>query len=485
MKALVKKGLTPKQAVDFAYKKFPVMQTMHDEIYGQLGNEMVRGYGGDLPHEAIADALALSWTGDGLTLSDRTTAGSKIVKGFVRSTIEQEIRRGTNYKKLALKLFNGYKQGGLIPEQDIPKFMSKLIRASVGPGYNQKAFDRDFSKVEKQVAKLNTPGMRAAYTALLGAIEARNDQKLNKAIYGATHERTRYFAERIARTEMARAYNDGAMAKYREDDDIEAVQWKLSSAHPCYDICDLYANADLYGLGKGVFPKDKVPMLPAHPNCMCHLKPVVVSQSTKRLPHERFEQGAREYISTASKAHRERLFGKHGSKLVESGSPVLNHLRNYNAEKLKTRLTLPVIKELDRVTVSGNTYVVDGKHVFIDHTAEERMIAEVLARHLKAEVHLIPRVSHPPNVRTPDYLINGDGYDLKTPLGSGKNTVFDIIKHGKGQANNFIVNIDKTPLSRKDVLKQIDRVFTNTRTDFVHKVVVIENGKVITIKRRT
>ena len=113
------------------------------------------------------------------------------------------------------------------------------------------------------------------------------------------------------------------------------------------------------------------------------------------------------------------------------------------------------------------------------------MIAEVLARHLKAEVHLIPRVSHPPNVRTPDYLINGDGYDLKTPLGSGKNTVFDIIKHGKGQANNFIVNIDKTPLSRKDVLKQIDRVFINTRTDFVHKVVVIENGNVITIKRRT
>ena len=485
MKALVKKGLTPKQAVDFAYKKFPVMQTMHDEIYGQLGNEMVRGYGGDLPHEAIADALALSWTGDGLTLSDRTTAGSKIVKGFVRSTIEQEIRKGTNYKKLALKLFNGYKQGGLIPEQDIPKFMSRLIHASVGHGYNQKAFDRDFSKVENQVAKLNTPGMRAAYTALLGAIEARNDQKLNKAIYGVTQERTRYFAERIARTEMARAYNDGAMAKYTEDDDIEAVQWKLSSAHPCYDICDLYANADLYGLGKGVFPKDKVPILPAHPNCMCHLKPVVVSQSTKRLPHERFEQGAREYISTASKAHRERLFGVYGAKQVQAGEPISDYLRNYSDKKLKTRLTVPIVKESDRVTIGGNTYVVDGKHVFIDHTAEERMIAEVLARHLKAEVHLIPRVSHPPNVRTPDYLINGDGYDLKTPLGSGKNTVFDMIKHGKGQANNFIVNIDKTPLSRKDVLKQIDRVFTNTRTDFVHKVVVIENGKVITIKRRT
>ena len=60
---------------------------------------------------------------------------------------------------------------------------------------------------------------------------------------------------------MASTYNYGVMAKYMEDDDIETVQWKLSSAHPCYDICDLYANADLYGLGKGIFPKDKVPML--------------------------------------------------------------------------------------------------------------------------------------------------------------------------------------------------------------------------------
>ena len=109
----------------------------------------------------------------------------------------------------------------------------------------------------------------------------------------------------------------------------------------------------------------------------------------------------------------------------------------------------------------------------------------MLVNYLGKDVELAPRVLMPQNVRTSDYIVDGTPYELKAPTGAGKNTVFDIIKHGKGQANNFIVNIDKTPLSRKDVLKQIDRVFTNTRTDFVHKVVVIENGKVITIKRRT
>lgn len=76
-------------------------------------------------------------------------------------------------------------------------------------------------------------------------------------------------------------------------------------------------------------------------------------------------------------------------------------LTNYNAEKSKTRLTLPVVKELDRVTVSGNTYVVDGKHVQLDHTEEERTIAKVLVNYL-----------------------------------------------GKGQASHFVINIDKTKLSK-------------------------------------
>ena len=85
----------------------------------------------------------------------------------------------------------------------------------------------------------------------------------------AVQEKARYHAERIARTENARAYADGQMSRYMNDPDVVALKWKLGSRHPRYDICDFYANADLYGLGKGVYPKDKFPRLPAHPHCMC------------------------------------------------------------------------------------------------------------------------------------------------------------------------------------------------------------------------
>ena len=79
---------------------------------------------------------------------------------------------------------------------------------------------------------------------------------VDKAIYVATQEKARYFAERIARTEKARAYIDGVMYHYANDPDCVAFKWKLSSRHPCDDICDLYARADLWGMGEGIFQND-------------------------------------------------------------------------------------------------------------------------------------------------------------------------------------------------------------------------------------
>lgn len=79
---------------------------------------------------------------------------------------------------------------------------------------------------------------------------------VDKAIDVATQEKARYFAERIACTEKARAYMDGVMYHYAHDPDCVAFKWKLSSRHPCDDICDLYARADLWGTGKGIFQND-------------------------------------------------------------------------------------------------------------------------------------------------------------------------------------------------------------------------------------
>lgn len=84
------------------------------------------------------------------------------------------------------------------------------------------------------------PGQKAAPNGIISAISKGNVEMVDKAIDVATQESARYFAKRIARTEKARAYMDGAMFQYAHDPDCVSFRWKISSRHPCDDICDLY-----------------------------------------------------------------------------------------------------------------------------------------------------------------------------------------------------------------------------------------------------
>ena len=68
------------------------------------------------------------------------------------------------------------------------------------------------------------------------------------------------------------------MAQAKNDTDVFGFKWVMSTAHvhgkhdcECYD----YSKLDV-GYGAGIYPKDDIPELPAHPNCMCHLRKIYV-----------------------------------------------------------------------------------------------------------------------------------------------------------------------------------------------------------------
>ena len=113
---------------------------------------------------------------------------------------------------------------------------------------------------------------------MLDAVESCSDKALKRAIRTAVEEKSRYVAERIARTESARAWYQGFLKDTMDDPDVVAYRWVESTRHPTEDICDEYAKVDAYGLGSGIFPKDKAPELPAHPHCLCHYEKVYASE---------------------------------------------------------------------------------------------------------------------------------------------------------------------------------------------------------------
>lgn len=340
IKRLLKEGKTAKEAVKEAYKKYPVMKTLEKELQKQLEEEMKRGAGEDIPINAIHDALSLVWSPDNLTLSERTTKGGKEITAQAASIIAEAIKKGESVQKTALALFDGYGYGHILPTQDIPEFMKKLSEIGKLTDYKGQTFRKTLRDVERQLKRVNVQGMKIAYGKVKEAIETGNEKKINKAVYVATQERTRYFARRIARTELARAYGDGAMAKWENDEDCVAFQWKLSTGHPFCDICDLYAHADLYGMGPGIFPKDKVPRLPAHPNCMCHLRPVMSGSKLLKseTPKARIEEGGREWFAKQSLPNRQRILGVYGEKNVKAGQSWTEKARGYSGEKMKSRI---------------------------------------------------------------------------------------------------------------------------------------------------
>ena len=171
-------------------------------------------------------------------------------------------------------------------------------------------------------------------------------------MYVAVQEKSRYVAERIARTESARAWADGFIARYENDDTVAAYRWEVSSAHPCTDVCDMYANADLWGLGKGIYPKDQCPTLPAHPHCLCYLSPIYEGEVDLNEQQDLREEGGNHWLQKQSKDVQRQLLGVQGAKAWEAGRPWQDVLRNYSPAVMKSRVSV-VFKEQTKAAKNG------------------------------------------------------------------------------------------------------------------------------------
>ena len=178
----------------------------------------------------------------------------------ITDTIREQLKRNATWTDAAKALYDGYEHGNVVRPQQLPKYLSVVRYATQGSPEALREARKVFYNIER-LSKSGAPtkSLRAAYSSLVRAAQTGTEEQLEKACYVAVQEKSRYVAQRIIRTELSRAYSDGFNAKIMQDDDVVAVRLKLSTRHPVFDICDLFAEADMYGLGKGVYPKDKAP----------------------------------------------------------------------------------------------------------------------------------------------------------------------------------------------------------------------------------
>jgi hypothetical protein len=164
-----------------------------------------------------------------------------------------------------------------IQRADVAKDVTELSKrarqafAQSGDAKGYVEYMRDVKAVQKRIDRLTDPStsrLKRAYQDVIDAAEKQSEKAMQKAIKYAAFEKERYNAERIARTEMAKAYGDSFITENVNDPDAVGWRAELSDAHKVTDICDFHTSADLYGMGAGVYPKGRGPAYPFHPHCI-------------------------------------------------------------------------------------------------------------------------------------------------------------------------------------------------------------------------
>jgi len=259
---------------------------------------------------AILPPLVLTMRVGGVYLSKRLYAHTRRVQSEVAMIVRQHAQGLHDAKVLALRLYDGYDHRAGIKrplEGAARAYLPKALRELTKNPRTRQSLTRLFEQMQAQAARLKSEPLKAAYMEMLEKWgQGKGREVLEKRLQIAEREKTRYMAERIAHTELARAYIDRAAHEILADESCEVVEVRLSGRHPRTDICDLHARADFWGLGPGLYPKAKAPKPPFHPHCWCRIvmrQDITVARALER------GSAVREYLKSLPPAEAARVLG--------------------------------------------------------------------------------------------------------------------------------------------------------------------------------
>lgn len=166
----------------------------------------------------------------------------------------------------------------------------------------------------------------------------------------------------------------------------------------------------------------------------------------------------------------------------------LQNMVNSNYLDITERYTIEkdynVIEEQYFVDENNHKYKVDGKNVIMKPTAREKEVANMLGRMYGGQIKIIPRINEPAGIKTPDYKINNEKFDLKQIIGTGKYVIEGNIKGKKEQANNFIIDITESKINIEEAIRQIQSIYNSKHYQWVDKIFLLKGDKFLKIYKR-
>lgn len=237
----------------------------------------------------------------------------------------------------------------------------------------------------------------------------------------------------------------------------------------CCKWCDRLAGVYNYPAPREVYQR--------HDNCDCTV--TYVSEKGARDVHTKQQLHAEEVrkrIETleAANTHGD-VYAKRKRIALSNGESCMETTDLWE----KPKENIGKVIERKFVVIGGTQHEIDGKKIEFCPSVREREVAEILQKWTGGTVELMPKVNYPKGVRTPDYMLNGAEFDLKSPTGSGKNTISHNVESIKGQARGLVLDISKTGLSEGEVIEQLRKAYRSKRCAHLNITIIVSEDKVI------
>ena len=275
---------TIKQIIDKGWSKFDIEPKIANSVIDNaIEGAIIKAKSKDpdviIDERALKSAIVnVAWASDQIDLKNRNRRADTKTRRYMANAIKVNLEYTANYNDNIKKINAHIRSSGQVDEQFLRKRVRRMTQDIRSLGFT-KDYEKDLRALEleiKDLAEMNYPSSetKRAYQRFIKSVRGKNLESFEKSVENMVKTKARYISRRIARTETARSQLDTFLAMSQFDEDVTAYRWRLDASHNITDICDVHAKSDM-GLGVGVYPKNQLPPIPAHPHCICYLTEVI------------------------------------------------------------------------------------------------------------------------------------------------------------------------------------------------------------------
>ncbi len=323
---------------------------------------------------------------------------------------------------------------------------------------------------------------------------------------------------RIAVSEINSAYTEAHNLANAESPVVDLVQWTLSIRHASLgsspDVCDIVAEADPHGYGPGIYHPETVPPL-LHPYCQCWCRAVlrppeewgdpkrpapipreITEEEAGRILAKNTTERSRKITERFAAAQRERANvyvgsagqvvgrGRSGLASIKSGMGEVTALQPILRAAANAQETA-ALKTTYRVRSNGSGWRVVQPDGWKEPPGggQEALIAEHIAKALRTDVYLAPRVEAE-GLKLVDAWIEGEPWEFERVTKEARvlsTSVQNALRSGKKQSGSVAVYLDISdrlkadPALHTELNRGVQNALRNDRSGDLRKVAMLRS----------